>query len=98
MQVTLRLKPHNTDTNGIDSSVRVTMSVQKKREGVFFIFLPLKRGGELLERGARLQNSLYFCVFKYGRPVKQKVWNEAENRERDWGEMQGVWGSHASRA
>ena len=90
MQVTLRLKPHNTDTNGIDSSVRVTMSVQKKREGVLFIFLPLKRGGELLERGARLQNSLYFYVFKYGRPVKQKVWNEAENRERDWGEMQGV--------
>ena len=34
----------------------------------------------------RLQNSLYFCVFKYSRAVKQKVWNEAENRERDWGE------------
>ena len=32
MQVTLRLKPHNTDTTGIDSSVRVTMSVQKKRD------------------------------------------------------------------
>ena len=28
----------------------------------------------------------YFCVFKYERAVKQKVWNEAENRERDWGE------------
>ena len=28
----------------------------------------------------------YFCVFKYARAVKQKVWNEAENRERDWGE------------
>ena len=28
----------------------------------------------------------YFCVFKYGRAVKQKVWNEAENIERDWGE------------
>ena len=26
-----------------------------------------------------------FCVFKYARAVKQKVWNEAENRERDWG-------------
>ena len=36
----------------------------------------------------RLQNSLYFCVFKYARAVKQKVWNEAENRERDWGETQ----------
>ena len=33
----------------------------------------------------RLQNSPYFCVFKYARSrtVKQKVWNEAENRERD---------------
>ena len=35
---------------------------------------------------ARLQNSPYFCVFKYAREVKQKVWNEAENRDRDWGE------------
>ena len=34
----------------------------------------------------RLQNSPYFCVFKYARTVKQKVWNEAENRERDWEE------------
>ena len=34
----------------------------------------------------RLQNSSYFCVFKYAPAVKQKVWNEAENRERDWGE------------
>ena len=33
-----------------------------------------------------LQNSPYFCVFKYARAVKQKAWNEAENRERDWGE------------
>ena len=29
---------------------------------------------------------LNFCVFKYARAVKQKVWNEAENRDRDWGE------------
>ena len=29
----------------------------------------------------RLQNIPYFCVFKYARAVKQKVWNEAENRE-----------------
>ena len=34
----------------------------------------------------RLQNSPYFCVFKYAREVKRKVWNETENRERDWGE------------
>ena len=32
---------------------------------------------------SRLQNSPYFCVFKYVRAVKQKVWNEAENRDRD---------------
>ena len=30
----------------------------------------------------RLQNSPHFCVFKYARAVEQKVWNEAENRER----------------
>ena len=35
---------------------------------------------------ARLQKSPYFCVFKYVRAVKQRVWNEAENSERDWGE------------
>ena len=32
----------------------------------------------------RLQNSPYFCVFKYARAVKQKVWNKAENREQDY--------------
>ena len=31
----------------------------------------------------RLQNSSYFGIFKYTRAVKQKVWKEAENRERD---------------
>ena len=31
----------------------------------------------------RLENSPYFCVFKYARAVKQKVWNKAENRERE---------------
>ena len=40
----------------------------------------------------RLQNSPYFCVFKYAQAVKQKAWNEAENRERDWGET--VFFSH----
>ena len=47
----------------------------------------------------RQQNSPYSCVFKYARVVKQKVWNEAEKRERDWGETlfsrltrpTGVW-------
>ena len=36
---------------------------------------------------SRLQNSPYFRVFKYARAVKQKVWNEAENRERDYGRV-----------
>ena len=35
---------------------------------------------------ARLQESPYFCVFKHVRAVKQRVWNEAENSERGWGE------------
>ena len=30
----------------------------------------------------KLYHSPYFCVFKYARAVKQKVSNEAENRER----------------
>ena len=30
----------------------------------------------------RLQNSPYFCLFKYARAVKQKVWNEAESEAR----------------
>ena len=40
----------------------------------------------------RLQNSPYFCVFKYERAVQQKVWNEAENREQDWGETLKICG------
>ena len=31
---------------------------------------------------SRLQNSPYFCVFKYARAVKQKVWNEATDFEK----------------
>ena len=27
-----------------------------------------------------------FAYSKYAQAVKQEVWNEAENRERDWGE------------
>ena len=53
----------------------------------------------------RLQSSPYFCVFNYARAVKQKVWNEAENSERDWGETLKIRffstclkGSSASRA
>ena len=29
---------------------------------------------------------IFAYSIKYARAVKQKVWNEAENRERDWGE------------
>ena len=48
----------------------------------------------------KLQNSPYFCVFKYARAVKQKVWNEAKNRERNWGETLFFFSlaSHALRA
>ena len=45
----------------------------------------------------RLQNSPYFCVFKNAGEVKQKVWNEAENREQDWGETLSL-AAHALRA
>ena len=50
----------------------------------------------LLRRlGFRLQNSPYFCVFKYARAVKQKVWNgcgtrlktESETGERRYGTL-----------
>ena len=41
------------------------------------------RGRWVVSQTPRLQNSPYFCVFMYARAVKQKVWNEAENRERD---------------
>ena len=47
---------------------------------------------------ARLQHSPYFCVFKYARAVKQRVWNEAENRERDWGETLRACETRAPRA
>ena len=48
-------------------------------------FLHCSRSREYFRYFGRLQNSPYFCVFKYARAVKQKVGNEAENRERDWG-------------
>ena len=54
-------------------------------------FTPLSetrlRDKELWDPGyTKLQNSPYFCVFKYPWAVKQKVSNKAENRERDWRE------------
>ena len=47
-------------------------------------FLLGRGGGSKLWVRNRLQNSPYFCMFKYTRTVEQKFWNEAENRERDW--------------
>ena len=52
----------------------------------FLFFFFKKLCVQITHHYVRLQNSPYFCVFKYARAVKQKVWNEAENRERDWGE------------
>ena len=51
---------------------------------IFYISCPsLIPGVYCFRRGRRLQNSPYFCVFKNTRAVKQKVWNEVENRERE---------------
>ena len=65
-------------------------------------FRPLPSNSTYYHLSIRLQNSPYFCVFKYARVVKQKVWNEAENRERDWGETLKIrffsLASHARRA
>ena len=49
---------------------------------IFYISCPsVIPGVYCFRRGRRLQNSPHFCVFKNTRAVKQKVWNEAENRE-----------------
>ena len=34
-------------------------------------------------------------ICAYSRAVKQKVWNEAENRERDWEETLKIWACEA---
>ena len=47
---------------------------------------------------AKLQNSPYFCVFKYALAVKQRVWNEAKSRERNWGETLFFFLSRLTRA
>ena len=90
---------------------------KKKKRGKYSLFFskysfsPCKRINEILrnktnnnspyKHNCRLQNSPYFCVFKYARAVKQKVWNEAVNSERDWGETLKIrfsLASHARRA
>ena len=52
-----------------------------------YAFVFAKRLTRISSQSCRLQNGLYFCVFEYARVVKQKVWNEAENRERDLGRL-----------
>ena len=53
----------------------------KARFGLIRVLCPISSA---LSYKVRLKNSPYFCVFKYEQAVTQKVWNEAENRERDW--------------
>ena len=53
-----------------------------KPEGHLCIVV-LVHESENWQRSHRLQNSRYFCVLKYARAVKQKAWNEAENRAYD---------------
>ena len=84
----LYFKVHITDNvslNGpkipIDHLNRILEFNGGKRPNIYFI--------------NRLQNSPYFCVFKYARAIKQKVCNETENRERDWGEVFFSLASHA---
>ena len=49
-----------------------------------FLWVPVN--WEQLKNQGRLQNIPYNCVLKYAQAVKQKVWTEAENGERDWGQ------------
>ena len=81
-------------TRGVLPTVAYTGKLRRKRKPYLgfryikewgFTCWSIWKGREIYHFG-RLQNSPYFCVFKYARAVKQKVWNEAENRERDWGE------------
>ena len=93
-----------------DSSRLVT---QSRSQSLLLAWIYLQREGKRMVHGmvippvclhklfpvSRLQNSPYFCAFKYARTVKQKVWSEAENRKRGCGETlkrpTGVWGSRA---
>ena len=83
-------------TRGLLPTVAYTGKLRRKRKPYLgfryikewgFTCWSIWKGREIYHFG-RLQNSPYFCVFKYARAVKQKVWNEAENRERDWREME----------
>lgn len=76
MQVIPRLKPHNTDTNGIDLRVRVPiwMSVWKKRGGrggAFYLSFPEKgKGGGGLNRGYTVFFSVYdYMLHQFATPI-----------------------------
>ena len=56
-------------------------SLNKKLKSSFWTLPSLIPSQQLF-----LLYSLYFCVFKYARKVKQKVLSKAENGEWDWGE------------
>ena len=77
---------------------KVIYSIQLLYMSIVALKVPLVPHGSKHRGSVRLQNSPYFCVFKYARAVKQKVWNEAENRVRDWGETLRACEARALRA
>ena len=79
--------------------ISMSLRLNKFSEGKYFNAFPVTSSYDQRDCCVtRLQNSLYFCVLKFAWTVKQKVWNEAENGERDWGETvqsQFLLASHA---
>ena len=74
----------------LDTKVRISgVKVSHHRKG------PLIKIQTHLYMVVDCKNSPYFCVFKYARAVKLKVWSEAENREQDWRETLFSLASHA---
>ena len=79
LQTSLQVTGLMLEANGL------TCGSLKQYRGQTATMTPTKGTKHMNDMGPtydRLQNSPYFCVFKYARAVKQKVWNEAENRER----------------
>ena len=81
------------------TSCRRLTEINSRYYGLSLMRTPPRGPYSVRYKRSRLQNSPYFCVFKYARAVKQKVWNEAANREQDWGETLKIsFASHALRA
>ena len=79
LQTSLQVTGLMLEANGL------TCGSLKQYRGQTATMTPTKGTKHMNDMGPtydRLQNSPYFCVFKYARAVKQKVWNEAENRQR----------------